>query len=499
MKKIIFVIILLIALCGVVVSQEDLIKLSIAPFDDSNLVLEKPGITATETLTQLLSHKKHLTVRTPDAIRNYTELLEKVQLGIEEPAVLKEKSSTLQIDYLIVGSIGKIRDKYELDARMVDVDTWKIVSACGIQTGSVNAGIDDIASAFTALHKNDIQQSLDAIKENAAVGIHEFREHYENPPDALYCAPFMEMLTSALASKTKNIVVESKFASHLIEEKAFEMTGIIENSKADAMFAIQGIAYRIIGDIRVFPDMMTVNYKIVNTGSQSVVFTGSVDVVNPSSLRAISIAIAKIIDDALNNRIGNLTITTTPVDADIYIDDSFAGSTKNKKLLVVLQKGNHTLTAKAEGFKAFTCQTNFVPNKTTAITIQLERITERYLQEAMVFESQGQYEKAVDRYGRFIQETGNTSEANVALYRTGHILLNNLKDYTKAKETFTTLLNNYPEAFIRAEGYFGLAQTYLAMGNKDLAKSTIDYLLQHYPESNAAQEAKAIIKTFEVK
>jgi TolA-binding protein/TolB-like protein len=495
MKKILCVIfIATFAMLGI--GQEQQLRLSMAPFDDTSSG-ENISATATSLLTQLLSNNNNIYFRQPDAIKNYIDLLEQVQVGLLEPAVLKGKTNTLAIDYLCVGSIGKIANLYQVDARIVDVNSWKIISSASIQASNINSGVNEVAEHFSSLTLQTIQQDNEQAKEAPTVGIHEFREHFENPPTSLYCTTFMEMLTSALADKTKNNVIETKFTSHLLEEKSFEMAGIIENSKADQAFSIQGVEYRTIGNIRVFPDLIVVNYNVVNTASQKIVFTGSVDVVNPTSLRAIASYIAKIIDDALNNKIGNILIKTIPVDADIYINDSFAGTTKDKKLLLIAQKGNNTITAKAQGCKAVTLQVECIPKKTKEVLIKIERITERLLQEAMIFESNGKYTQAIERYDEFIKETGNTTEANVALYRKGHILLKNIQDLEKAKEAFTQLLNNYPEPLIRTEGYFGLAQTFVAMGNKEQAKATINYLLEHYPESNAAIQAKDLMPSLE--
>ncbi|MCX8123597.1 MAG: tetratricopeptide repeat protein [Spirochaetes bacterium] len=500
MKKTIIpaIIITLIIVCSFLIGQEQSIRVAIAPFDDTP-AMEAISPSATDSLTQLLSNNKHITIRQPNAIQSYLNLLEKVQIGIEDPTVLKGKADMLQIDYLVVGSIGKILDRYEVDARMVDIQSWKIVSTCGVEADGLNNGVSKVADYFSSLTFSQIQQYLEHTKDTPTVGIQEFREFFENPPTALYCATFMEMLTSALADKTKNSIIESKFTSRLLEEKSLEMAGIIENSKADQLFTIHGIEYRIIGNIRVFPDLIVVNYGIINSSNQKIIFTGSVDAVTPNSLRAIASHIAKTIDDALNNKIANLLITTEPVDAEIYINDTFAGTTKNKKLMAIAQKGKNVVTAKAEGCKAATVEIDCKPRITNTVRIRIERITERLLQEAMVFESNGQYTKAIERYNEFVKETGNTTEANVALYRIGHILLKNIQDYEKAKHIFTQLLNNYPEPLIRSEGYFGLAQTYLAMGNKELAKSTINYLLQYYPQSNAAQEAKELLKTLDNK
>lgn len=494
MKKTTIASIIVSIACSFITGQEQSLRVAIAPFDDTP-AMETLSLTATSSLTQLLSNNKNIAIRQPDAIQSYINLLEKVQAGFEEPNVLKGKAQSVQVDYLVVGSIGKILNRYEVDTRIVDVQSWKIVSSCGVQSDSTIKGVGDAANYFSSLTGATVQQYLEQTKESPTVGIQEFREYFENPPNALYCSTFMEMLTSALADKTKNSIIETKFTSRLLEEKSLEMAGIIENSKADQLFAIQGIEYRIIGNIRVFPDLIVVNYGIINTGNQKIIFTGSVDAVNPTSLRAIASHIAKTIDDALNNKIANLLITTEPIDAEIYINDTYMGSTKNRKLLVIAQKGKNIITAKAEGCKATTLEVDCKPRTTNTARIRLERITERLLQEAMILESNGQYAKAIERYNEFVKETGNTTEANVALYRIGHILLKNIKDYEKAKSVFTQLLNNYPEPLIRTEGYFGLAQAYLAMGNKELAKSTIDYLVEYYPDSNAAQEAKALLKT----
>ena len=44
----------------------------------------------------------------------------------------------------------------------------------------------------------------------------------------------------------------------------------------------------------------------------------------------------------------------------------------------------------------------------------------------------------------------------------------------------------------RAEAYFGIVKTYLAMGQKEKAKDTVKYMTDNYPEAYATEEARKL-------
>ncbi len=478
-------------------SQESFITAAVTPFDDTITAEGEgahPGNAITAFFEQKLTGSAAFKIRTVNATRTYIEALEKVQLGIEDPRTMKQLGSSLQVDYLVVGSISNLAGGIELDTRLVDINTWKIVHAAGMRKGSALDAAASIVEGFVNLSKQKIDESEKANKDNFTIGIFEFIEHQKNPSNQTYCGILMEMLTGSLGSKALITAIESRFTRQLIEEKQLQMSGVLTNDNSDANFQIAGVQYKLTGDMRVFPDMMTVNYRLFDTSEKRVVFTGSVDMHNSSALRSVARYISKIIEDALNNRIGSLKIATIPSPADIIIDGLSAGKTEKGSMLLTLEKGTYSIGVKLPGYKTHSEAVTIVPRKVTELTIRLEKISEKLFAEAMGLEAMNKFAEAVQKYDEFIKEIGDTPEANVALYRKGHILLINLKEYEKARETFSQLLERYPDAMMRAEGYYGLILTYKEMGNKEMAKSTLKFLLDHYPEAPVADTAKQLVQ-----
>jgi TolA-binding protein len=102
----------------------------------------------------------------------------------------------------------------------------------------------------------------------------------------------------------------------------------------------------------------------------------------------------------------------------------------------------------------------------------------------------------VATYARFIEAYDDTADADSAYYRKGHIEMINLQRYADALATFTALVNRYPDTMVRAEAYYGLARTHYLMGNRERARATLDYLLEKYGDTYAAEEARKIRQRF---
>ncbi len=496
MKKIIIVMTVLLSAAGLLYTQEEAVRMAVTPFDDSITAAsdaEKAGLAITSALESILSKSPTLKVREAGAIRNYLDLLEKVQVGLEDPRALKRTASTLQVDYLTVGTVSRIGDSYEVDARVVDVNTWRIVHARGIRSGSGAAAGSEIGDSFVSMKSGDLREKAKASKDNPTVAVHDFRDHHGNPPGTSYGGAFMEMLTGSLGGRALVNAIESRFTRHLVEEKILEMVGVIENDGADEKFRIEGIGHRVTGDIRVFPDMICINYRLFGTAERRAIFMGNVEITGPGALRPVAGHVSKLIEDALNNRIGSLKIRTLPAGAEVRIDGAPAGAADKGDILVALEKGKHEVAAKLSGYKAFSAEVDISPRKVAEMTIRLERISDRLLRDAMILESRGKYAEAVIKYDEFIHEIGDTPEAYAAMYRKGHVILLHVKDYNSALEAFNALVGRYPDAITRAEGYFGIAMTYRAMGNIPMAKSTAKYILDYYPESYSAEAAREML------
>ena len=136
------------------------------------------------------------------------------------------------------------------------------------------------------------------------------------------------------------------------------------------------------------------------------------------------------------------------------------------------------------------------PKETIVRSVRLKPLSMELMEKAFLFEKSGRWAEAVEAYKNFIETYEDTWDADSAYYRKGHVEMINLKRYDDALVTFQALVNRYPETMIRAEAYYGLARTHYLKGNRKEAKAVLDYLLENYADTYAAEEAKKIRDRF---
>jgi len=226
-----------------------------------------------------------------------------------------------------------------------------------------------------------------------------------------------------------------------------------------------------------------------NTADNSLVFMGSRDIASSSGLRPAAWSISNTVEDALNNRIGTLKLTSTPDGADIYIDGKKEGKAPAQ---LSVQQGNHKLMVKLDGYVPYKADIEIQSKKITEQAVALKPVPFKIFENAMQFEKKRDWAGAIKAYSDFIKEYDDTVEADSAYYRKGHLEMMYTKNYQDALNTFEALVKRYPEAMIRAEGYYGMMRAYEFMGNKPKALEIKQYILANYSETNAAAEAKKL-------
>jgi TolA-binding protein len=198
-------------------------------------------------------------------------------------------------------------------------------------------------------------------------------------------------------------------------------------------------------------------------------------------------SISNTVEDALNNRIGTLKISSQPSGADVYIDGKNEGKTPSQISVV---RGKHNLTVKMDGFIPFKGEIEIQSKTVTEQNVVLREVPYKLFEKAMIYEKKRDWEGAIVAYDEFIKTYGDTKEADNAYYRKGHIEMMFLKKYGDALKTFDALVKRYPDAMTRAEGYYGLMRAYELLGNREKAVEIKNYLLSYYGETNAAEEAR---------
>jgi tetratricopeptide (TPR) repeat protein len=327
-------------------------------------------------------------------------------------------------------------------------------------------------------------------EEKATVTVFKFRDYNDMAAKLGYGGTFAEILNSQMGTFISIGTVERKYSKALINEKILEMVGVIENDNSGDSFKNKGIQYKVEGDIRVFKDVICINYRLFDTSDNSLVFMGSKDIASAAGFRPVAWSISNTVEDMLNNRLGTLKVTSTPPGADIYIDGKKEGKSPAQ---ITVQRGLHKLLVKKDGYVPFKADIEIVAKKDLEQQVVLQEVPFKILQNAMQFERKRDWAGAVAAYADFIKTYEDTKEADQAYYRKGHLEMMYMKNNQNALSTFESLVKRYPEAVMRAEGYYGMMRAYEFMGNKVKAKEIKQYILDYYGETNAAAEARKII------
>ena len=470
----------------ILLSQEQTIRLAVVPFDDTLTQaseLEKAGSQAAHLMESAFKGSSHFTLRERNAIQDYIETLARVQTGLANPESLKQDPASLKVDFLTVGTVSKLHGKYEVDARTVGIDNMIIVHSSGASANSLAEALGNIRWSIEKHLNRAYIDERNKEEERPVITVFKFRD--SGP--AGYGGTFAEILNSQIGNFNSLSVVERKYSKSLVNEKVLEMAGVIENDNSGANFNAKGIQYKVEGDIRVFGDMCTLNYRIISTGNNRVVHIGSMDITSAASLRLAAWRISNTIDDVLNNKAGSLNITSVPNGVDVYIDGSFQGKTP---LVLSLPTGNRRIEAKLEGYASYEGIVDIKAKSVVPHVITMQAVSLKVYDTALIFESRKNWSGAVSAYGDIIKAYRGTSIANQAAYRKGHIEMLYLKDYDAAMKTFTDLVNEYPDTFIRAEAYYGLLQVHEQKGNTQKAGELRDYILKNYHETSAAASVR---------
>ncbi len=286
-------------------NDKNKIRIAVAVFDDT-LTRASEQENCAESVSKMIEESfqknEKFYVREQSAIRSYLESLAQVQTGAIKPDAMKGDPASLKIDYLTVGTVSKIDGKYEVDARTVGVDNMLIVHAQGSSSKSLKEAAGEIEWNISEKFNSDyIRERVADNEEKATVTVFNFRDFNEKAGKAGFGGTFAEILNSQMGTFLSIATVERKYSKALINEKILEMAGVIENDESGGSFRDKGIQYKVEGDIRIFTDVICINYKVFDTSDNSLVFMGSKDIASPSGLRPVAWKISNTVEDVLNN------------------------------------------------------------------------------------------------------------------------------------------------------------------------------------------------------
>lgn len=472
-------------------AQDETVRFAVSPFVSLTEDAEKEnaGPAASSQIEKMMGTKKWYELRHSGEIESFFEKLEYAQAGGGNEEEVAALGKTLMIQYLTVGSVSKIDSYYEIDSRSVDINTWNIVHSAGCSSADLDLGCGFINKEMDiTLTKEDVDKRIAKLKDSPTMAVYRFNDSNDLAQDAGYAGVFAEVLNSELGARPDLAVMERTHLKAVIDAKQLEMCGIDPNDDSGNYFAVRGITYKFEGDIRVFPDVISIGYKVRNSADGRQIYMGYSEIGSSRGMRFLARKISQDVDDSINNRIGTVTIKTVPAGASVFVDNALTGKSP---VIVSLTAGTHPVRIAMSGYQTVSKDITTQASKVTEETITMQTVSLALFVDAFNLERSKKWEDAVSRYDEFIKTYNDTEEANQAYYRKGHIQLLYLNDRDSAIKTFEELIARYPDSMTRAEAYFGMARAYKGMGQNDMLAQTLAILRDKFPNEIATEEARA--------
>jgi len=113
--------------------------------------------------------------------------------------------------------------------------------------------------------------------------------------------------------------------------------------------------------------------------------------------------------------------------------------------------------------------------------------------EAFILVRQGEYEKAINEYKKFLGQCDNHSSAENARYWIGECYYS-LGKFLDAIDQFQTLLDRYKGSVNSGRALYKLGRCHQELGHKDEAKKVYQQVIDRFPQTLEAEQSKERLK-----
>ncbi len=357
-------------LCGVTILLANTqVNLAISSFEglrsaDKN---ENSGDELARLLEKRLKASDHLRLRPAGAIEAYLDKLTMCQAGLLQTSAINPDRYNLDVDNISVGSISKPGSLYEIDSRLVNVNTWEIEHACGVSTSNYDYAVESISHDYGEFLVSKDTREDNSRKELPRITVFRFRDSNEKSLERNYGNILSEILNTELGTRKGLVVVERRYSKSLIHEKEFRMTGVLENTDPNDGFRSKGIQYQLAGEVRSFEDIICVKYSLSDTVTGRSVLSGYHEISGSHYFRPLAKGMVSDIEGVVSKEAAVVQIDCNEGSINVLLDGKPLGDVRKLRLA----KGTYQLQVRKPGFSSFDKKIALKPGSTLKIPVKL--------------------------------------------------------------------------------------------------------------------------------
>jgi|GEM_PF-2409450 len=453
-----------------------------------------------ENFQSHLMKQKAVVIRDRNAIKNVLDHLSGCQSGLVSCEGSNIDDADLKLlDILIFGEVSKHENGFLLTVRAVNEKTWTVLftkSETGKDAEKLSQKISgDLSTYFeSAAQKGFENKGESGMKYRIA--IHRIINANQEAQKVNVAPVLDQVLLNAFGKSSNFQVVENARTADLLNEKMLAMSGLVQTDRTQ--FESRGITHYLTGSLRVYDDVRVFTYQIISVKTGMPAVSDMIEWTDENELLEAMNEVASISEEQVFKVNGKLVIEKCDMEnVKITIQKSEAGSLLSDAgfcplIIEDIPSGKYILTFNHPERDSLTKEIEILVQETTRIEkIEMPPVDLADYNEGSKYEMKGEYQKAIEYYDKFIERYPHYHLALYAAYRKGFITQIYLKNYSEGRTMLEDLIRKDPyNADIRTEAYFGIALGLQEEGNKEKSKELLKMLVNEYPNSTAAFQAR---------
>jgi TolB-like protein len=187
------------------------------------------------------------------------------------------------------------------------------------------------------------------------------------------------MVSTHLRNETSFMVVERSQLTGIIDEKKLEMLELTEENRS-RLARLHRVEVLLMGDVSVLDGVIQLDCRLISVQSGEVVVAQFDEVRSVKDLRGRMSALVKDIElKYLRQWMGDLSVVSTPVDADVYLDGAFVGTASPRKAYdrSNMLEGKYYLTLVAGGYQTWADTIAIIPRSRRQVQANLKSLPGR--------------------------------------------------------------------------------------------------------------------------
>ncbi len=201
------------------------------------------------------------------------------------------------------------------------------------------------------------------------IAVFPFDDSNKSAKEEEYGEAISSMIMTELINGNVFQVIERSEIDRMMNELSLQISGVVDASTAKKIGEVFGVDILVFGNVAKFGNLVETDIRLVDTQSGEALLAEHESSRSSSEIRDMVQHLARKIEDRFLGRyMAKIEVSSSPQNADVYLDDEKQGTTPLKVNVI---PGKHTIRISKENYRTWERSID-VPEEGGAINTELE-------------------------------------------------------------------------------------------------------------------------------